>query len=174
MTNRQLNPHSPGDSVDIGRITIPTSDRIGIGLFVLILLSPALFKLRLADGLVLHLNVPILAGAWAWVGWVSRSTFSRARNGWYVAEWQAWNVPVMLLGLSVSGERHPLQLSARDGVVAAGEVGPLSRSAPSRDTLDSAQRTAGDQGRELSGARGRFQHALVFVVETVPSHGGPL
>jgi glycosyltransferase involved in cell wall biosynthesis/O-antigen ligase len=83
--------------------TVPRSDRIGIGLLALLLLSPVLFKLRLAGGLVVHPFIPLLVAAWAWVGWVSRSTFSSAQCGWYAAEWQAWNVPVILLGLSVAG-----------------------------------------------------------------------
>ena len=88
------------------------SDRFGIGLLALLLLSPVLFKLRLADGLVVHPFVPLLVAAWAWVGWVSRNTFSSAQREWYVAEWQAWNVPVILLGLSVAGLAFSLAVNA--------------------------------------------------------------
>lgn len=79
------------------------SDLLGLGVLICLLLSPLLFKCRLTETIILHPFVPLLAAAWVWVGWVSRSTFSSLTKGWYVAEWQAWNVPVLLLGLSVAG-----------------------------------------------------------------------
>jgi glycosyltransferase involved in cell wall biosynthesis len=87
-------------------------DRIGIGLFGLIVLSPALFKIRLGQDLVIHPFVPLLVTAWVWVCWVSRTTFFNRRSGWYNAEWQIWNVPVILLGLSVLGLAFSLAINA--------------------------------------------------------------
>src|SRR5574338_521616 len=47
-----------------------------------------------------------------WVGWMSRSTFSSLASGWYIAEWQAWNVPVLLLSLSIAGLAFSLAVNA--------------------------------------------------------------
>lgn len=79
------------------------SDRIGLVLLGCLLCSPLLFKIRLTDSIVLHPFVPLLLAAWGWVAWESRHTWSLLTQSWYVAEWQAWNVPILLLGLSVAG-----------------------------------------------------------------------
>lgn len=79
------------------------SDRIGLVLLGCLLCSPLLFKFRLTDSIVLHPFVPVLLAAWGWVAWESRHTWSLLTQSWYVAEWQAWNVPILLLGLSVAG-----------------------------------------------------------------------
>ena len=102
------NGPSDGDSVprEVARVEqdgLATSDLIGLALLGGLLCSPLFFKLRLTDSIVLHPFVPLLAAAWAWVAWESRRTWSSLRQGWYVAERQAWNVPVLLLGLSVAG-----------------------------------------------------------------------
>ena len=82
---------------------VALSDLIGLGILGCLLCSPLLFKFRLTDSIVLHPFVPLLLAAWVWVAWASRRTMSSLSQGWYVAEWQAWNVPVLLLGLSVAG-----------------------------------------------------------------------
>lgn len=82
---------------------LAVSDLIGLALLGGLLCSPLLFKFRLTEGVVLHPFVPLLAAAWVWVARESRRTWSSLTQGWYVAEWQAWNVPVLLLGLSVAG-----------------------------------------------------------------------
>ena len=91
------------DAVRGGQTGLPWSDVIGLGLLVCLLLSPLVFKYRLTESIVIHPFVPLLLAAWGWVGWASRSTFSSMARGWYVAERQAWNIPVLLLGLSVAG-----------------------------------------------------------------------
>ena len=88
------------------------SDLIGLVLLVLLLLSPLVFKCRVIEGLIIHPFTPLLLAAWGWVGWVSRSTFSSLTRGWYIAEWQAWNVPVVLLGLSVAGLAFSLAVNS--------------------------------------------------------------
>ncbi|MGC3976541.1 MAG: glycosyltransferase [Nitrospira sp.] len=82
---------------------VALSDLIGLGILGCLLCSPLLFKFRLTNGIVLHPFVPLLLAAWGWVAWGSRRTMSSLAQGWYVAEWQAWNLPVLLLGLSVAG-----------------------------------------------------------------------
>lgn len=104
MTNRPSGTASLlRDGAREEQTRLPWSDVIGLGLLVCLLLSPLVFKYRLTDSLVIHPFVPLLLAAWIWVGWVSRNTFSSSTRGWYVAEWQAWNIPVLLLGLSVAG-----------------------------------------------------------------------
>lgn len=76
-------------------------DRVGLGVLVLLLLSPIVFKVRLADSLVVHPFVPLLAVAWMWTAWVIRGTLGSIRNGRYVAEWQAWNIPIGLFALVI-------------------------------------------------------------------------
>ncbi len=78
-------------------------DRAGLALLALLLLSPVLFKVRLGDGLVVHPFLPLLAAAWLWVALVIRRTFGSIRSGRYVAEWQAWNIPIALLLLVLGG-----------------------------------------------------------------------
>ncbi len=86
-------------------------DRVGLGLLALLLLSPVVFKVRLADSLVIHPFVPLLAAAWVWVAWVIRRTFASIRSSRYVAEWQAWNIPIGLLVLVVAGLAGSLVLN---------------------------------------------------------------
>lgn len=93
----------PRHGVHAGQDHFAASDLVGLALLGGLLCSPLVFKFRLTDSMVLHPFVPLLLAAWGWVAWVSRRTWSSLRQGWYVAEWQAWNVPVLLLGLSVVG-----------------------------------------------------------------------
>jgi glycosyltransferase involved in cell wall biosynthesis/O-antigen ligase len=102
-------PHAATETVSAG---MPRADMIGLALLTLLLLSPLVFKVRLADGVAVHPFVPVLAAAWGWVWWVSRSTFSSATSGWYIPEWQAWNVPVLLLALSVGGLAFSLAVNS--------------------------------------------------------------
>lgn len=95
--------HASSESVPAVPTPLPRSDVFGLGLLALLLLSPLIFKLRVAGGFVIHPFAPLLMTAWVWVAWMSRNTFSSMGSGWYMAEWQAWNVPVLLLGLSVTG-----------------------------------------------------------------------
>jgi glycosyltransferase involved in cell wall biosynthesis len=95
--------HAPHAAMKAATAGMPRADMIGLAILCLLLLTPLVFKVRLADGVVVHPFVPVLAAAWVWVWWVSRNTFSSVTSGWYIPEWQAWNVPVLLLGLSVGG-----------------------------------------------------------------------
>ncbi len=94
---------APRDVVSTVQTGMPRSDVIGLGILAFLLLSPLVFKFRIAEGFVIHPFVPLLIAAWVWVGRTSRDTFSSIARGWYIAEWQAWNIPVLLLGLSVAG-----------------------------------------------------------------------
>ena len=94
---------APRDAVSTGSPGTPRSDLLGLGILAFLLLSPLLFKFRIAGGLVVHPVVPFLVATWVWVVWTSRGTFASMASGWYMAEWQAWNIPVLLLGLSVAG-----------------------------------------------------------------------
>ena len=78
-------------------------NRLGLWILGLLLLSPIVFKIRLPGGIVVHPFVLLLVAAWGWVLYASADTFSRRERGWYIPEWQAWNVPLILLGLSVGG-----------------------------------------------------------------------
>lgn len=104
VNNRPAGSDSlPRDAASGARAGLTWVDLIGLGLCALLLLSPLVFKYRLTDSIIVHPFALVLAAAWCWVGWVSRRTFSSITRGWYVPEWQAWNVPVVLLGLSVAG-----------------------------------------------------------------------
>ncbi|MEX5216588.1 MAG: glycosyltransferase [Nitrospira sp.] len=113
-TNKQPpgGDHAPHAGTKPATAGMPRADMIGLALLALLLLSPLVFKVRLADGVVVHPFVPVLAAAWGWVWWVSRGTFSSATSGWYIPEWQAWNVPVLLLGLSVGGLAFSLAVNS--------------------------------------------------------------
>lgn len=78
-------------------------NRLGLWILGLLLLSPVFFKIRLPGGIVVHPFVFLLLAAWCWVFYASADTFARRDRGWYIPEWQAWNVPLILLGLSVGG-----------------------------------------------------------------------
>ncbi len=78
-------------------------NRAGLWILGFLLLSPVVFKIRLPGGIVVHPFVLLLVAAWGWVLYASADTFSRRERGWYIPEWQAWNVPLILLGLSVGG-----------------------------------------------------------------------
>ena len=107
--NTDRAPHNETSAV---RADIPCADVMGLALLALLLLSPLVFKVRIAEGVVVHPFVPVLIAAWVWVAWVSRSTFSSVTSGWYIPEWQAWNVPVLLLGLSVAGLAFSLAVNS--------------------------------------------------------------
>ena len=69
-------------------------NRLGLWLLGLLLLSPAVFKVRVTEGLVIHPFVLVLIVAWGWVLYASADTFFRQKRGWYSAEWQTWNIPL--------------------------------------------------------------------------------
>ena len=104
--------HVPRGGAKTAWTDIPRFDLVGLGLIALLLLSPLIFKVRIAEGLVIHPFALLLMAAWVWVGWGSRSTFSSITSGWYIAEWQAWNVPVALLVISVSGLAFSLGMNS--------------------------------------------------------------
>ena len=76
-------------------------NRLGLWILAMLLLSPAVFKVRVMGGLVVHPFVLALIVAWGWVLYASADTFSRRKRGWYSPEWQTWNTPLILLGLAV-------------------------------------------------------------------------
>ena len=78
-------------------------NRLGLWIFGLLLLSPIFFKIRLPGGIVIHPFALLLMAAWCWVIYASVDIFSRKERGWYIPEWQTWNVPLVLLLLSVAG-----------------------------------------------------------------------
>ena len=78
-------------------------NRLGLWILAILLLSPAVFKVRVMGGLVVHPFVLVLIVAWGWVLYASADTFSRRKRGWYSPEWQTWNTPLILLGLSIAG-----------------------------------------------------------------------
>ncbi|HET6674931.1 MAG TPA: glycosyltransferase [Nitrospiraceae bacterium] len=112
MTKRPAGLDPPRGAVSTVATAMPRSDFIGLAILALLLLSPLMFKFRVAEGLVVHPFVPLLIAAWIWVAWTSRRTFTSFANGWYIAEWQAWNVPVLLLGLSVVGLAFSLAVNS--------------------------------------------------------------
>ncbi len=78
-------------------------DRIGLILIGGLLLSPLVFKIQLAPGLVIHPVVLLLLFSWCWIAIVMGTPLRKSLQGLYVAEWQAWNIPMFLIGLLVGG-----------------------------------------------------------------------
>ncbi len=78
-------------------------DRIGLILIGGLLLSPLVFKVQLAPGLVIHPVVLLLLLSWCWIAVVMVAPLRKSLRGLYVAEWQAWNIPMFLIGLLVGG-----------------------------------------------------------------------
>lgn len=78
-------------------------DRIGLILIGGLLLSPLVFKIQLAPGLVIHPVVLLLLLSWCWIAIVMMGPLRKSLRGQYVAEWQAWNIPMFLIGLLVGG-----------------------------------------------------------------------
>lgn len=78
-------------------------DRIGLLLIGGLLLSPLVFKIQLAPGLVIHPVVLLLLLSWCWIAVVMVAPLRKSFRGLYVAEWQAWNIPMALIGLLVGG-----------------------------------------------------------------------
>jgi glycosyltransferase involved in cell wall biosynthesis len=75
------------------------------GLFILgtLLFSPALFKVQVSPGIVVHPLIPVLALAWCWVLAELFEAMRKTRRGFYMAEWQSWNVPMILIALLLGG-----------------------------------------------------------------------
>lgn len=92
-----------GRTVNNATARLSHTDRVGMGLLALLLLSPIVFKVRLADGFVIHPFVPLLAASWVWVGWVLRELSLPIRRNRFVAEWQTWNIPIGLFALVIGG-----------------------------------------------------------------------
>ncbi|MBA5872160.1 MAG: glycosyltransferase [Thermomicrobiales bacterium] len=78
-------------------------DRIGLYLIGGLLLSPLVFKIQLAPGLVIHPVVILLLLSWCWIAFVMVEPLRKSLRGLYVAEWQSWNIPMFLIGLLVGG-----------------------------------------------------------------------
>ena len=76
-----------------------------MGLFLLgtLLCSPALFKIQIAPGVVAHPLTPVLALAWCWVLAEIIVAMRKTRRGFYMAEWQSWNIPMILIALLLGG-----------------------------------------------------------------------
>ena len=78
-------------------------DRIGLFLIGGLLLSPLVFKIQFAPGLVIHPVVLLLLLSWCWIAIVMVAPLRKSVRGRYVAEWQAWNIPMILIGVLVGG-----------------------------------------------------------------------
>lgn len=78
-------------------------ERIGLLLLGGLLLSPLVFKIQLAPGLVIHPVVILLLLSWCWIAVVMVAPLRKSFRGLYVVEWQAWNIPMFLIGLLVGG-----------------------------------------------------------------------
>ncbi len=78
-------------------------DRIGLILIGGLLLSPLVFKIQFAPGLVIHPVVLLLLLSWCWIAIVMVAPLRKSVRGRYVAEWQAWNIPMILIGVLVGG-----------------------------------------------------------------------
>lgn len=87
-------------------------NRLGLCILAILLFSPIVFKVRLPVGLVVHPCVLVLMAAWCWILYASVDTFFQRDRGWYLAESQAWNVPVQLLGLSIAGLAFSLAVNS--------------------------------------------------------------
>lgn len=74
-----------------------------MGLLILLLLSPIVFKVRLAEGFVIHPFAALLGVSWVWVGWVLRKQVVQIRRDRFVPEWQAWSISIGLFSLVIGG-----------------------------------------------------------------------
>lgn len=78
-------------------------DRIGLILIGGLLCSPMVFKLQVSPGVIIHPVVVLLLCAWCWIAIVMAEHLRQTLKGCYVAEWQAWNIPMFLIFLLVGG-----------------------------------------------------------------------
>ena len=65
--------HVPRGGAKTAWTDIPRFDLVGLGLIALLLLSPLIFKVRIAEGLVIHPFALLLMAAWVWVGWAAEA-----------------------------------------------------------------------------------------------------
>ncbi len=86
-------------------------DRIGLMLIGGLLLSPIVFKIQLAPGLVIHPVVLLLLLSWCWISVVMVAPLRKSLCGQYVAEWQSWNIPLFLIALLVGGLAFSLTIN---------------------------------------------------------------
>ncbi|HET6674932.1 MAG TPA: O-antigen ligase family protein [Nitrospiraceae bacterium] len=77
-------------------------DRAGLMCLGLLLLSPLVFKVRLAGDVVLHPFTPLLAAAWGWTVWAALDAARRRHNPVSV-KWNILTPPVLLMALIILG-----------------------------------------------------------------------
>ena len=77
-------------------------DRAGLLCLGLLLLSPLVFKVRLAGDIVVHPFTPFLFVAWGWTVWAALGAW-RQRYGPMSAKWNILIPPVLLMGLVIFG-----------------------------------------------------------------------
>lgn len=78
-------------------------NRLGLILIGGLLSSPMIFKFQLSPGLIIHPVVVLLLCAWCWIAVAMTEHLRKTPSGRYVAEWQAWNIPMFLIVLLVGG-----------------------------------------------------------------------
>ncbi len=90
---------SLGDQNNVGSDLM---DRAGLLCLGLLLLSPLVFKVRLAGDVVLHPFSPLLAAAWGWTVWAALDATRRRHNPVSV-KWNILTPPVLLMALIIIG-----------------------------------------------------------------------
>jgi len=77
-------------------------DRLGLACLGVLLLSPLLFKVRLAGDIVVHPFTPLLLAAWGWTVWAALRA-ARQRQEPVSVKWNILIPPVLLMGLVIIG-----------------------------------------------------------------------
>jgi hypothetical protein len=75
-------------------------DRLGLVCLGLLLLSPLVFKIRLAGDVVVHPFTPLLLAAWCWTLWAA---LDATRQRQMTMKWNIVTPPVLLMGLVTVG-----------------------------------------------------------------------
>ena len=90
---------------------VSVMDRAGLVCLALLLLSPLVFKVRLAGNVVVHPFTPLLLAAWVWTLWAALQAI-RQRHERVSLSWTILITPVLLIGLLTAGLGFSLAINS--------------------------------------------------------------
>lgn len=90
---------------------VSVMDRLGLGCLGLLLLSPLVFKIRLAGDVVVHPFAPLLLAAWVWTLWAALQAIRQGHESVSV-KWSILIPPVLLTGLVTVGLAVSLMINS--------------------------------------------------------------
>jgi hypothetical protein len=131
-------------------------NRLGLWILAILLLSPAVFKVRVMGGFVVHPFVLVLIVAWGWVLYASADTFSPTQTRVVLSRMADVEYPAdsagaldRRIGAEPRHQFHSTGIAPIDRLAALAEMGALPGPASADDAAGAQDRLSGRQTGQL-------------------------